>query len=315
MTCEMGNEALTSCANCELPERVPASSSCCSADRVDVHPQGMPIAPHYKLEEEIGEGGYSKVLRCTRKRSNEVRACKSVDKNSQACTACARAEVEIFLRLQWGRRGRNLIVRLFEVFEDDRFVHLVMEFCAGGDFHQRQSQIGVFEESQAQFLVQQMLCAVSHLHCHFVTHRDLKLENWLFTRPEPQLELRLCDFGLSVVLRPGQKATDRVGSVYYVAPEVLAGSYDRRADLWSIGVILFMALSGQPPFNGPKPEYILHEITHGTVEFTAPIWNTVSSSPRGLILELLSRDPATRPSADEALEMPWVANALPEKVK
>merc|ERR1719454_1025577 len=177
-----------------------------------------------------------------------------------------------------------MIVRLFEVFEDQRFVHLVLELCIGGELYQRQSQIGVFTEVQAKFLIQQMLCAVSHLHRHFVAHRDLKLENWLFTKQAPELDLRLCDFGLSVVLRPGEKAKDRVGSVYYVAPEVLNGSYDRRADLWSIGVILFMILSGLPPFNGDKPATIYIEVAKGMVTFDAPTWLKVSQSPRDLIL-------------------------------
>jgi serine/threonine protein kinase len=268
------------------------------------------------MEEEIGDGGYSKVYRCTQKNTSEKRACKSIDKSKgQSCVSCARAEVDILLRLQWNARGRGLIVRLHEVFEDERFVHLILELCAGGELYQRQSQIGVFNEMQAKTLIQQMLSAVAHLHRHFVAHRDLKLENWLFTQPEPDLDLRLCDFGLSIVLRPQEKASERVGSVYYVAPEVLAGSYDRRADLWSIGVILFMILSGLPPFNGGKPEEILKEVATGSLSFEASIWKRISGGPRGLIQQLLSRDPAQRPSAEEALGTSWVATGMPAKLK
>lgn len=309
-------DAASSCVTCAAPSKAIAAVSCCSADRVLVHPQGTAIAPHYSLEEEIGEGGYSKVRRCIQKNSGEKRACKSVDKSScTACEKCARAEVDILLRLQWGGCGRGLVVKLFEVFEDQRFVHMVLELCVGGELYQRQSQIGVFSEMQAKCLVRQMLCAVSHLHRHFVAHRDLKLENWLFTGPEPSLDLRLCDFGLSVVLRPGEKAKDRVGSVYYVAPEVLSGSYDRRADLWSIGVILFMILSGLPPFNGPGPESILNEVANANVSFEAPVWRRVSDNPRGLIQQLLDRDQDTRPTADEALESSWVATGFSKKLK
>lgn len=310
----MGNEALSSCVTCAAPAKAVVAASCCSADRVEVHPQGTNIAPYYKLEEQIGDGGYSTVLRCTNKHTGDVRACKSVDKTkSDACAKCARTEVDILLRLQWGGKGRGLIVKLFEVFEDQKTVHMILELCAGGELYQRQSQIGVFEEAQARVLIQQMLCAVAHLHQHCVAHRDLKLENWLFTRPEPDLELRLCDFGLSVVLKPGEKVTDRVGSVYYVAPEVLAGSYDARADIWSLGVILYMMLSGLPPFNGSQPELILREITVGQVSFGASIWKSVSNHPRGLIMQLLRRDPGERPTAAKALEAPWVAAASQRK--
>lgn len=307
---------MSSCVTCAVHPKALPALDCCTAERVDVRPKGMPIASFYTLEDEIGEGGYSKVRRCAEKRSGTKRACKSIDKAmGAACQACARAEVDILLRLQWGGRGKGLIVRLFEVFEDQRFVHLVLELCAGGELYQRQSQIGVFAESQARYLIQQMLVAVSHLHRHFVAHRDLKLENWLFAHPAPALDLRLCDFGLSVVLRPGEKAKDRVGSVYYVAPEVLGGSYDWCADLWSMGVILFMILSGLPPFNGPKPEAILAEVARGKVSFDAPIWRKVSSPPRDLIMQLLSRDPTARPSADEASETPWVVSGFPDQLK
>lgn len=310
-------DSISTC-DCAAPLQAQAVStiSCCAADRVDVRPEGTPIEQYYLLESDIGEGGYSKVRMCTQKRTNVKRACKSTDKTAdEGCEACARAEVDILLRLQWGGRGRGLIVRLFEVFEDQRFVHLILEFCAGGELYQRQSSIGAFGEMQAKFLMQQMLFAVSHLHRHFVAHRDLKLENWLLVKPPPNLELRLCDFGLSVVLRPGEVAKERVGSFYYVAPEVLSGCYDVRADLWSIGVILFMLLSGSPPFNGSRPEDILEQVAVGQVKFDAPVWRNVSNPPKGLIKQLLSRDPEHRPAAEEALEGPWVSIGLPEKLK
>lgn len=307
-------DSLSTC-DCVTPAQAAATISCCTAERVDVRPEGTPIEPYYLLENEIGEGGYSKVRMCTQKRSGIKRACKSTDKTGEGCEPCARAEIDILLRLQWGGRGRGLIVRLFEVFEDQRFVHLILEFCAGGELYQRQSKIGAFGEMQAKFLMQQMLFAVAYLHHHFVAHRDLKLENWLFMKPTPNLELRLCDFGLSVILRPGEVAKERVGSFYYVAPEVLTGSYDGRADLWSIGVILYMLLSGSPPFNGAKPEAILEQVSLAQVKFEAPVWRNISKPPKGLIHQLLTRDPEMRPSAEEALEGPWVSIGLPEKLR
>jgi len=309
-------DACSTCVSCTAPAQALAVVERCTAERVDVRPQGVPIDPHYMLAEEIGRGGYAKVRLCTHKRSGIKRACKSIEKTLGAsCEASARTEIDILLRLQWAGRGRGLIVRLFEVFEDRTFVHLILELCAGGELYERQSKIGTFDETQAKCLFQQMLSAVSHLHRHFIAHRDLKLENWLFMHPAPNLELRLCDFGLSMVLKPGEKARDRVGSVYYVAPEVLHRSYDRRADLWSAGVILFMLLSGLPPFNGAKPEDILNEIAIAQPNFDASVWRRVSDDPKDLIQQLLDRDPEARPSAEEALENTWIRGVTAAMLK
>eukprot|EP00747_Dinoflagellata_sp_TGD_P218907 gnl/TRDRNA2_/TRDRNA2_91092_c0_seq1.p1 gnl/TRDRNA2_/TRDRNA2_91092_c0~~gnl/TRDRNA2_/TRDRNA2_91092_c0_seq1.p1 ORF type:complete len:304 (+),score=45.16 gnl/TRDRNA2_/TRDRNA2_91092_c0_seq1:65-976(+) len=294
----MGQQ-LAACGNCSTPD-------CCTGDRVIVFPLGIAVEQHYMLENRIGEGGYAVVRRCRERRSGAIRACKSTDKARETGLACARTEAEILQRLQRGRSEKGLVVRLVEIFEDQNWVHLVLELCAGGELYERQKEVGVFDEPEARVLMRQMLAAVRHVHRNGIVHRDLKLENWLLTRPAPGLELRLCDFGLSVILSPGEQVCERVGSVYYVAPEVLNGPYDSRADIWSLGVILYMLLSGLPPFNGPKSEAILAAVSHGQVKFEAPVWQRVAPPACELILQLLSRDASRRPTADAALSSNWV---------
>lgn len=286
-------------------------TTCCSTDRVQVHPDGVSIHAYYSLGQPVGEGGYGIVRRSRERRSGVVRACKTTAKiDGVAGMLCARMEVDILRAVQKGDRGGGCIVRLYEVFEDGEAVHIVMELCGGGELYQRQAEVGLFPEPEAKILLWQMFSAMGHVHRHDVVHRDLKLENWLLTRPAPNLDLRLCDFGLSIFIRPGEVATDCVGSVYYVAPEVLNGAYDQRADVWSLGVIMFMLLSGLPPFNGPNQAQILDSIKHGWLSFDAPIWRTVCPDARALILRLLQMNPNTRIDTEQALSDSWMEGAI-----
>lgn len=95
-----------------------------------------------------------------------------------------------------------------------------------------------------------MLSAVNYLHENGIVHRDLKLENFLFEDHNSNSPLILIDFGLSKHISPGERLTQKVGSCYYTAPEVLNGNYDHKCDVWSLGVLCYMLLSGSPPFFG-----------------------------------------------------------------
>ena len=167
-------------------------------------------------------------------------------------------------------------MRLREVFYSDtgRTCLLVTDLCSGGELFKavdKRARPGVrppFTESRSAELLRQMLGVVRYMHSCGVCHRDLKLENWLFDSPDPDTAtLRLVDFGLARVfgpLRPDLSKTrsktnfdERVGSAYYCAPEVLEGIYDRRCDLWSLGVIAYMLFSGTPPFWGRSDKEIL----------------------------------------------------------
>lgn len=311
---------VSACGGCEVAckQGKPQVLDACGGDgsggcgqhgsRVQVHGDGVPLHGFYALGESIGEGGYGVVRKCRERRTGVIRACKTTAKaKGEAGLLCARMEVDILRALQRdGDRGEGTVVQLFEVFEDEQAVHIVLELCGGGELYHRQSSCGTFAESETKVLFLQMLGAIAHVHRHEVAHRDLKLENWLLTRQAPSLDLRLCDFGLSVFLRPGEVVSECVGSVYYVAPEVLNGSYDARVDIWSLGVIAYMLMSGLPPFNGTHQPEILSAILRGSVSFDAPVWRTVSSEARNVILQLLRLDPNARPAAEAALQSGWL---------
>lgn len=123
-----------------------------------------------------------------------------------------------------------------------------MELCEGGDLFSFIRTSRTFSESNAADLLRQILSAVYYMHKRGVCHRDLKPENMLYDNESGLL--KVTDFGTATHFKPGQKFSALVGTPYYVAPEVVNGSYDEKSDIWSVGVILYVILSGAPPFSG-----------------------------------------------------------------
>ena len=149
-------------------------------------------------------------------------------------------------------------MRLEEVYESHSEIYLVQELCLGGELFARLDEQPDYHYTEAECarLVKQMLSAVRYLHSRGIIHRDLKQETVLYTSTSADSELKMIDFGLSKHFRYGEVQHEAVGTPYTVAPEVIRGSYDERCDIWAIGVIAFLLLSGEPPFGGcggPEP--------------------------------------------------------------
>lgn len=222
----------------------------------------------------------------------------------------ARLREEIFIMCQLDHPN---IVRLEEVYESHSEIYLVQELCIGGELFDRLDEQPDYHytESECARLVKQMLCAVRYLHSKGIIHRDLKLENFLFSSTAKDSELKMIDFGLSKHFRYGEVQHEAVGTPYTVAPEVIKGSYDERCDIWAIGVIAFLLLSGEPPFGGcggPEPLMTVRaNILDGNYSFEpAEIWDSVSQGARAFISSLLVTDPQNRPTARAAQKLPWL---------
>ena len=145
------------------------------------------------------------------------------------------------------------IIKLYETFEDKKNLYFIMEECSGGELFQRLAMNAMenklYTEKVAASLMKQILEAVNYLHFHGVSHRDLKPENILLSSMDENSQLKLIDFGLSQVLKTMEDIMKgEVGTLYYMAPEVILGNYDEKCDVWSCGVILYIMLSGNPPF-------------------------------------------------------------------
>lgn len=195
------------------------------------------------------------------------------------------------------------ISQLHMVFETDDVLHLVMECMEGGELYDRLASQKQYTESAAADAVHQMLLAIAYIHVLKVAHRDLKLENWLYERKDSN-HLKLIDFGLAKIWDPSTRMSQACGTIHFVAPEVLSQSYTTQADMWSVGIITYMLLTGTPAFAGPDRE-ILRKIKAGRPHFSSK-FSKLSELAQTFVRSLLQKDPLERLTAAQALEHPWI---------
>lgn len=216
---------------------------------------------------------------------------------------------EIFIMCQLDHPN---IVRIEEVYESTNEIYIVQELCLGGDLFDRLDEQPDFHYTEAQCarLVKQMLSAVRYLHHKGIIHRDLKLENFLFTSQNPDSELKMIDFGLSKHFELGEALHDKVGTPYTVAPEIIQGSYDEKSDIWAVGVIAYLLLSGETPFGGLDGENLVivkENIMRAELLFEPlDVWEQVSSDGKSFVKRMLQADPKKRPTAKEAQKDDWI---------
>jgi len=276
-------------------------------------PFGKPIEEVYDGVHDgymLGSGVTGTVRKVTHKATGIQYAVKCLDLNLlETEESLEQLRQEIFIMCELDHPN---IVRLEEVYESENEIYLVQELCHGGELFDRLDEQPDYHytEQQCARLVKQMLCAVRYIHTKGIIHRDLKLENFIFSSYDTNAELKLIDFGLSKHFQFGEIQHEAVGSPYTVAPEVIRGCYDERCDIWAIGVIAFLLLSGDPPFGGCGRESLLEvrdNILLGTFYFEpVEIWEHVSDEAKNFISSLLVMNPRERPSARKAQSAPWL---------
>ena len=183
-----------------------------------------------------------------------------------------------------------------------------MEYCPGGDlFSYLEKRNFRLPENQACKFMHKMCAAIYYIHQYGIAHRDLKPENVLMTSKDENADLRILDFGLSKIIGPDEKCTEPYGTLSYVAPEVLLDiPYGKEVDLWSLGVIAYLMLSGSLPFDDRESE---EEIARKTVSEDPPykgsIWKKISDEAKDFIKKLLVKNPEKRMNVKEALQHEW----------
>ena len=199
------------------------------------------------------------------------------------------------------------ILRLLEFFETKNEIYLILELCKGGELLDRLHQQAEhrYSERTACKLIYTMLSAVRYCHAHNIVHRDLKLENFLFEDSAPDSNLKLIDFGLSQLYENDEVLHRAVGTPYYVSPEVLSGNYNFKCDIWSIGVIAYMLLSGVPPFYGPDDKATLQSVRQGKWKFNTKLFQPVSAAAKTFITSCLDVNASMRPTAASAMKHQW----------
>uniref|UniRef100_A0A8C9YX10 Serine/threonine kinase 33 n=1 Tax=Sander lucioperca TaxID=283035 RepID=A0A8C9YX10_SANLU len=220
------------------------------------------------------------------------------------------------------------IIRLQEVYHTTKMTYLVTELCVGGELKHLLQRKKFLTEDETRHIICSLADAVVYLHKRDIVHRDLKLENILVQNDldeddNGRINIKVTDFGLSV--KTGgvgieNMMTEACGTLIYMAPEMMSGrGYSQWCDVWSIGVVMYMLLCGEPPFVSKTKANLLKEIMNKEVKFTQPIWATVSDAAKNLLTCLLKADPAYRMSANQLLENPWITGdtnvpAMPSNV-
>lgn len=211
------------------------------------------------------------------------------------------AECEIFLAMDHPH-----VARLVDVYESPEQLALVMECMSGGELFGRVQKLKRFTEQAAADAARQMLLAVNYIHGIGVVHRDIKLENFLFEKPESDF-LKLIDFGFSKIWKPNTTMRLSCGTLAYVAPEVLDQNYTSQCDLWSLGVTVFILLFGYMPFSGNEDKQI-SDIKNGRYTVKPAKWDSVSGVAQDFVKKLLVVKPTSRMTAEDALKHPFIVN-------
>ena len=261
---------------------------------------------NYDVLKQLGKGGYGKVYEVMNKKTKEIRACKHLSKLSIKNLEKFEREIEILRKADHPN-----IIKLYEIFESKRSFYLIMEECKGGEVFDRiiehiQNK-EMYSEKNAAIILRQMMSAVEYCHNNGIAHRDLKPENLLYLNQgsEDNNSIKVIDFGLSQVISPNKKLKTKVGTAYYVSPEILQGSYSEKCDIWSAGVILYILLSGDPPFNGPSDIAIYKKIAQMDFDFPEAKWANISDEAKDLIKHMIAPE-NERYNARQVMEHKWM---------
>ncbi|CAN1811118.1 Calcium-dependent protein kinase 21 [Linum perenne] len=263
------------------------------------------IKEFYTLGKELGRGQFGITYLCTENSTGENYACKTILKRKLGSKS-DREDVKREIRIMQHLAGQPNIVEFRGCYEDRLAVHLVMELCAGGELFDRIITKGHYSEKDAAKICREIVNVVHVCHFMGIMHRDLKPENFLFDTVDELATLKATDFGLSVFTQDGKVYGDMLGSAYYVAPEVLRRSYGKEIDIWSAGVIMYILLTGVPPFWGENEKGIFESILRGHIDFESEPWPCISDSAKDLIRKMLNQDPEKRLTSAEILEHPWI---------
>ncbi|XP_046712794.1 serine/threonine-protein kinase 33 isoform X1 [Silurus meridionalis] len=264
----------------------------------------------YSFGRKLGQGSFGVVCEVTHVESQKKWAIKRVNKDKAGSSGVRLLEREVSILK---RVHHKHIIHLKEVFETSEKMYLVLDLCEGGELKKLLENKKHFSEEETRHIIRSLADATVYLHKHGIVHRDLKLENILVdsyheSDGHAEINIKITDFGLSVQKGGvGTMLQATCGTPKYMAPEVINGyDYSQQCDMWSIGVIMYMLLSGEPPFCSKSEKHLFELIKRGELNFSAPLWETVSDSAKIVLSSLLNVDPAHRITASELLNNPWV---------
>jgi len=250
----------------------------------------------YIVKEMVGRGTYGEVYKgWTKSPSKKPVAIKSILKSKLSKLAIDNLLTEISLLK---KLKHQYIVTMLDFTWDERYIHIIMEYCDGGDLSSIIKKRQCLPEHKCRRFLQQLSSALKYLHHHNVVHMDLKPSNLLIHGKTPPI-LKMADFGFARHMSPEERETGLKGSPLYMAPEIfLSKSYDAKVDLWSIGVILYEALFGRAPYSSGSLDELLVKIKEAK-PIVIPTFRPISDSCHDLLYRCLKRDPKKRISFED----------------
>ncbi|KAL0030347.1 hypothetical protein WJX77_011206 [Trebouxia sp. C0004] len=291
----------------------PLKQELTSAEVKHVFGYSSALKEKYIIGKVIGAGSFGVVREAVHKRTNLHYACKTIPKLPKKGRGTPRyllkiqTEVDAMLQL-----GPSLdAVYLQDVFEDDVSVHLVMELCTGGGILDKIKQHSYTERRISQ-IMRSIIRFISQCHAKGIIYRDIKPDNFLFLNKEENSPIRATDFGLSIRHWPDEgQLKSRSGTPVYMAPEVILQGYDAQADMWSVGMLMYQLLTGTFPFWDSVANVSLQQVWQAILVKKLDLdssWvkQSMSEGARNLLKGLLVREPASRLTANQALEHPWI---------
>jgi len=265
------------------------------------------MAP-YHVEKEIGQGGFSRVYLAKRKDDGQQFAVKVIAKDPSNPSDSILRE----LRIQ-SQFDSPYVVNIYDSFEDSKQIVLIIEYINGGELFDAIVQKGSYSEKEAADLIQQVLFGLKILHSNHIIHRDLKPENLLLMiNSNGTTTVKISDFGLAGLYDGYEQMKTYCGTEGYAAPEIMKNvPYDDTVDIWSLGVIIYIILSGFRPFEAEDRYELYQQVIKADYEFFSPEWDSISPEAKDLISKMLQVQPEKRITIDEALQHPWIRGNAP----
>ena len=269
----------------------------------------------YIFKNQLGSGYFGTVkLAHIVEDPSKLYAVKSIDKTKLAdyqIESLSR-EIEILSSVDHPN-----IIRYYETYSDERYFHIVTEYLSGGDLLAGMSRKLNYCEKDIAIVINKLLTAISHIHSLGIVHRDLKPENILFENKSESSDIKIIDFGVSrQFFKKNDELNSIVGTPYYVAPEVLSGKYDKKVDIWSIGIIMYVLMTGKPPFHAKSKADLFSKIKTKDIPYpTKRDKSPYSNEAVNFLYLLTKKDPNERISASESLKNEWFNILETEKVK
>ena len=260
----------------------------------------------YKKLQILGEGSYSTVYEAQNRITDIMRAMKIIKKpkkiKSEEEEQGIINEIDILKKMDHPN-----IVKIFEFYSNNEAYSIIMEYCRGGNFISEIKNFAPFDEKYAAYIMYQIFSAINYCHNMNIIHRDLKPENIMIVNKNRYNypNIKIGDFGMSKMAEKHAFQNKIVGTIYYIAPEVIKKNYNEKCDIWSCGVIMYVLLTKKPPFGGETSEEIIANIEKGVYDLKSPPFDKISKNAIDLLQKLLNKDIKQRISAQTALNHPW----------